>query len=744
MVFHDKYELLALRGGNQEIALPGREILTAKPVLVHLLASGYTPENQALLKSLAELPAEERSRVLDSGDHDGIPYVVTETLPGHASLRSWAGAVNKPAKVVTPAVDPPNVVEQAADPGEFTRLFKVMKPKPAAEDEEGAAAERPAVQPARDQSETETMEIPAALAGKPGQSAPAGPSIPETPAAAESPKPVMAEPLEGEFTKLMRGKGELAAPPVSSNTALKGGPASSVEKPAPETGATEAAEGEFTRLLRATAKPEVAQSKPEPPKREPTRPAAPVSTDAAIKPAPPSGAAAAKPDVGPAQSAEGEFTRLLRVTAKPEPVESKAEPPKAQPVQPSEGEFTRLMKAKAEPVPAAPTPPVAAVPADTAAKATPSSPTAIRKPDAAPAEATEGEFTRLLRVTAKPEPPAAKVQPPQAETVRPTEPPSREPEAGEFTQLLRSTAPPPRAPSTASAESVPAPPEMQERTQVFRAKVQPQAPPAAPPAQTPAASAEAGEFTRLLQTPVPPATPSPGARAQAPSPATAASQPAAGGPGEFTRLFQPQGTPPKTPAPQEESTRLFQATPSRPAQPAGEGEFTRAMRSPLASPGQPGAVPPSPPPQSKGEFTRILEGSNLPKAPVLPKPVQQPSTGGSSVVEGEFTRMFGSASESSITPASSDQPLPQGGAATGAFSRRNFSPASNAPQGESEFTRIIGTPSPQQPAASPPPAAAAPAPKAPAAKTSYTPLILVLAGLFVLVIILIVVVMLMR
>src|SRR5580704_7195587 len=90
MVFHEKYELLALRGGQQEIALPGRELATGRDVLVHLLAAGYTSENQSLLRIISKIPSPERAHVLDTGDHEGIPYVVTDTLPHNLSLKDWA------------------------------------------------------------------------------------------------------------------------------------------------------------------------------------------------------------------------------------------------------------------------------------------------------------------------------------------------------------------------------------------------------------------------------------------------------------------------------------------------------------------------------------------------------------------------------------------------------------------------------------------------------------------------------
>src|ERR1017187_8274718 len=147
MIFHDRYELLALRGGDdREIALPGREISSGRDVLVHLLSAGYTPENQELLAIIDRLTAEPRRRVLDKGDHEGIPYVVTEVLPPNLKLREWLAAAMSAAPPPTTTASParsgvwriPAVSEAppksapapdtpALEPGEFTRLFEAVK-----------------------------------------------------------------------------------------------------------------------------------------------------------------------------------------------------------------------------------------------------------------------------------------------------------------------------------------------------------------------------------------------------------------------------------------------------------------------------------------------------------------------------------------------------------------------------------------------------------------------------------------
>src|ERR1035438_4107288 len=196
MIFHDRYELLALRGGDdREIALPGREISSGRDVLVHLLSAGYTPENQELLAIIDRLTAEPRRRVLDKGDHEGIPYVVTEVLPPNLKLREWLAAAMSAAPPPTTTASParsgvwriPAVSEAppksapapdtpALEPGEFTRLFEAVK--------ELEQVRRPP--PTPDELPTASMPMPKL-----------DPKVPAAPA----------EP--GEFTRIMRS----AAPP---------------------------------------------------------------------------------------------------------------------------------------------------------------------------------------------------------------------------------------------------------------------------------------------------------------------------------------------------------------------------------------------------------------------------------------------------------------------------------------------------------------------------------------------------
>ncbi len=267
MIFHDRFELLALRGGDREIALPGREISSGRDVLVHLLSSGYSPENRELLAIIDGLSPEHRRRVLEKGDHEGIPYVVTETLPANVTLREWLSAAKAatplprqtkrpsrsgewqiPPEKEAPPKTVPASAPPAAQPGEFTRLFQAVKePAPS-----GGLPKTP------DEEPTATLTLPTLA-----HEAPAAPAAP-------------ARPEPGEFTRMMQA----AAPPKAATPAEK-----------PTSAPAEAEAGELTRMLRAAGQPAAAPAIHHPP-----HPRRPWHT---------------------AQPEPGELTRMLRAAGQP-------------------------------------------------------------------------------------------------------------------------------------------------------------------------------------------------------------------------------------------------------------------------------------------------------------------------------------------------------------------------------------------------------------------------------------------
>jgi hypothetical protein len=475
MIFHDRYELLALRGGDdREIALPGREISSGRDVLVHLLSAGYTPENQELLAIIDRLTAEPRRRVLDKGDHEGIPYVVTEVLPPNLKLREWLAAAMSAAPPPTTTASParsgvwriPAVSEAppksapapdtpALEPGEFTRLFEAVK--------ELEQVRRPP--PTPDELPTASMPMPKL-----------DPKVPAAPA----------EP--GEFTRIMRS----AAPPSPATAAATQAPVPAEPQP-----------GEFTRMLRSTAPP---------------LPANPTAT--------------ATQALAPAVPTPGEFTSILHSAVLQPPSMSTAATPQPQPAeidagapaQPELGELTRVFAQ----TPAAPVPP------RTSSAGQSDSPVMSPSPAPSPQTTAPGEFTRMMQSPLAAEPRSSLATPPvpsaseftrmmqadqfadarapqvplpaQADPARPPDRSFRPP--GEFTQMVATDPLPSESIVAPAAPQAPIP-QGGIATGAFSGRAPP------PPPQ---GVSEPSEFTQMFAS-RPPATE---AKASAPKPASAA------------------------------------------------------------------------------------------------------------------------------------------------------------------------------------------------------------------------------
>jgi hypothetical protein len=94
---YDRFELLDLRRDDGIQTYHAREIATARPVQVHVLGHGETPENLALLARIEHLPEAEWRRVIERGEVQGMPYVVTDRLAGHPGFREWLTSKTDPA-----------------------------------------------------------------------------------------------------------------------------------------------------------------------------------------------------------------------------------------------------------------------------------------------------------------------------------------------------------------------------------------------------------------------------------------------------------------------------------------------------------------------------------------------------------------------------------------------------------------------------------------------------------------------
>jgi len=93
MSFDDKYEILAELRNDGIRTVVAREKASGQAVEAHLFLSGRTPENNVLLDKIHQLPSEHRQFVLEVGDHDGTPYVVSHLLPDRRGFREWLGGI---------------------------------------------------------------------------------------------------------------------------------------------------------------------------------------------------------------------------------------------------------------------------------------------------------------------------------------------------------------------------------------------------------------------------------------------------------------------------------------------------------------------------------------------------------------------------------------------------------------------------------------------------------------------------
>jgi hypothetical protein len=112
----DRFELLELRREGSVQTYHAREISTARPVQVHLFPGGNAGEGAELLGMVPHLPEPERRRVLDRGEAQGLPYIVTDRLAGYVDFREWVTVNSRPSSGPSPG-RPATIDEQ------FFQLF---------------------------------------------------------------------------------------------------------------------------------------------------------------------------------------------------------------------------------------------------------------------------------------------------------------------------------------------------------------------------------------------------------------------------------------------------------------------------------------------------------------------------------------------------------------------------------------------------------------------------------------------
>lgn len=134
----DRFELLELRREGSVQTYHAREVSTARPVQVHLFTGGSMGESAELLSLIPQLPESERRRVLDRGESQGLPYIVTDRLAGYVDFREWVTANSRPSATPSPAREP-TVDEQ------FFELFDSAPPAFSSPAVSAAAAPAPAL-----------------------------------------------------------------------------------------------------------------------------------------------------------------------------------------------------------------------------------------------------------------------------------------------------------------------------------------------------------------------------------------------------------------------------------------------------------------------------------------------------------------------------------------------------------------------------------------------------------------------
>jgi len=360
MTLPEKYELLDLIAENETRTFLARERASVRMVMVHLLLPG--PDRISLLELVLRtrlIPTSPgRLQILDLGEHEGNPYVVTEIIPGFTTLRNWLEAELAYARTPRPAAPSSPPASEATpavprrDPGEFTQLFQVVM---SGISDPGSARRQPAAPPPPEAPKT-----------APVQATPPPPAVPPTGIPSREP---------GEFTRMFQaGWSQPPAPPPPPGPSA---PVSASTPPPPEP-------GEFTRMFQSP----MVQAPPGPPANAPVLMAKP--------PEPPSG------------PQPGEFTRMFQqglpaIQREPSPAAPGALPPPPEP-----GEFTRMFQSPLAPQPIETQPPLGLpsagpsfpTPASGAPWSVPMAPAQPVQPtpdlSGGPGGSSAGEFTRLF------------------------------------------------------------------------------------------------------------------------------------------------------------------------------------------------------------------------------------------------------------------------------------------------------------------------------------------------------------
>ena len=120
MIVNDKYRLGALVRSGEVATFEAREISTGRSLYVHLMAgaptvAALTAEVRARLAAASGRPP---SPLIEQGDFEGSPFVVTDATPELLDLRRWLEGQAQGSAVAEPGG---GGTSGAAAPGSPTR-----------------------------------------------------------------------------------------------------------------------------------------------------------------------------------------------------------------------------------------------------------------------------------------------------------------------------------------------------------------------------------------------------------------------------------------------------------------------------------------------------------------------------------------------------------------------------------------------------------------------------------------------
>ncbi len=235
------------------------ETATGRPVLVHLFVNAAAPSNVALLAKADRLPVGELGRIVDRGQHNGAPYLVTDRLPEYPGLREWLEAAGSAAAEAKPLSTAAAAGSKDSLDDQFASLFEAAGHPPEVKGQPQRAVRRDdkteEVPPPAPVPPSAPVVAPGAFTQLFQASVASKQAPPPVPPAPPAPPPASAAP-PGAFTQMFQAP--VAAPKPAP-------PASPAPPPLPAS----APPGAFTELFQAP----LAVSKPA--SREPGAPPAP-------------------------------------------------------------------------------------------------------------------------------------------------------------------------------------------------------------------------------------------------------------------------------------------------------------------------------------------------------------------------------------------------------------------------------------------------------------------------------------